>query len=674
MYPVTQPFPFIADTDGTPLEGGLLYFGQPNQNPEVNPIPIYWDQAGLIPAEQPVSTIAGVPVRNGTPANVFCSGDFSLTVRNSKREFVYYQASSPGLQVQLSLQTALADTTSASEGAGLVGFSYSLNYAVATLGHSASKSYGIDITQHPFLADPTGVADAGPAIAAAAAAFPGIPLRAPAGTYRIATKPNIKTSNYDGAFGAGFKLFGDGPLKTVFINDISNDAMFDIDTDVDHATTFKGAIGTILHGFSVKRVAATTNGTAIKLRTSYNPLISQVSINGMSGAGIEIPCNVGDNDGSNMVKLQHVRVENCAGWGINAAGASGFNETSFIHMEHVFVQACGTASGAYQPPSGGMAWKGQILTMTQCAFTLNENCALWIPGQDGAAQSVDLQGTTFENNKARGLFCRGISMFKARNIQFYNNDSYKSTVACEFEGDSFVIRQIDIDGVVVRATAGNNPYTAFKLSGVNTNFDSCRVRNVTWDNFDYAGQSRFAGWQFDPIPTDEFILQVASGSEVYVRPATYIGKGNKIPLRLRGGVGGTPSTSGEWIAHELGTSGIFFNPGSLAATTRYWMYLYDDNGLAKLEASSTASQVTDPTSGYAVKSGDPTRFYVGSIITAGAGVVATTASGWLNPAIVPGSQVGANAFLWSDSTGRLRIKYAALPASDTDGTVVGTQV
>jgi len=244
------------------------------------------------------------------------------------------------------------ETTLASE----ISFAYNQAYPAGSVGFGLKGGYGINITQAPFYADSTGVQDVGPAIEAAHVAFPGVPLYAPAGTYRLSTKPNIKTSVYDGVFGAGVKLFGDGALKTYFINDISNDAAIDIDSDVNHATTFKAAFGVTLQGFTLKRTSTTTNGTGIRLRTSYNVSIKDVYVLGMSGDGINIPCSVGDNDGSNMVFLEHVRIENCAGWGFNAAADSGFNETSYINMQHVFIQGCGTTNANFTPPSGGMAW------------------------------------------------------------------------------------------------------------------------------------------------------------------------------------------------------------------------------------------------------------------------------------------------------------------------------
>lgn len=520
-----------------------------------------------------------------------------------------------------------------------------------------------------------GATDDTAAIQAAIDASDGKPVYLPAGTYVVTATLEYEPATYTNAFGAGLKLIGDGPLVTIFDNQVDGPLIEMVTGST--ISVFEGAIGAVLEGFLITSTTSTTSNVGIYMTSAYNPTVKNVWIRGMSLHGIQIPVILGDNDASNMVALEQVRIENCAGWGIKADGASGNNELSFLYMRQVFIQGCGTNAATYVPLSGGMTWKGQILKMQECAFTINENCGFFIPGQAGQGQSVDLQNTTFENNKKRGLFCRGIDLFKARNIQFYNNDGFTSTEMCEFEGNNFQIRDVDIDGVVIRATSGNNPITAFKLSGAFVNFDSCRVRNVIWQNFDYTGQTRFDGWQFDPIPTDQYYIRLLSSTELYVAPNTYIGKGNKIPLRLRGGVGGVPSTTGEWITHQLPSGGISFNPATLpiVAGTRYWMYLYDNNGVPTLEVSDSASQVTNAASGYAVKSGDATRYYVGSIVGGSTnGTVATTGVGWVNPTTVANGESNGFGFLWIDSTGDLRVKgTGAVPASDTDGTVVGTQ-
>lgn len=522
-------------------------------------------------------------------------------------------------------------------------------------------------------ADASGTTDSADALTAALDQLKagGSPVRAPAGTYRVDTSATWSNAAA-GTFVPGPHIIGDGIGVTIFDSRVASGYLFDIDSDSgDSHATFKGLLGVRLEGFTILSNSPAATSSGIKLRTAYMASLRHLHIKDLTGNGITIPCVVGDNDGSNMVHMDQIRIEDCDGWGIKLDGDSGHNETSFVSLHQVFVQRCGTTSVAAVPPSGGMTWKGQMLVMDHCAFTLNENCACYIPGQSGLGQTVDMRNTTFENNKVRGLYVTGISAFKGRNLQFYNNDSYTATNACEFDGASYTVRQVDIDGVVVRATSGNSAYTAFKISGSNADLHTCRVRHVVWDNFDYTGQTRFNGWQFDHVPTCGDVVAL-DATTLLLRPNQTVSRGNTMPLRLTGGGGGTPSSSGEWIAYQLPSSGLTKTNSGLSNTTRYYVYLYDNAAVPTLELSTTA-WTTDTSTGYPVKTGDATRLYVGSTITDGSAQFALTGGGWLNPAIVPGSQTGAYTYLWTDSTGDLRVKYATAPTSDTDGTVVGTQ-
>lgn len=87
---VTGPYPIFTDLDGTPLDDGYLYIGDVNQDPEQNPIQVYWDSNLSIPATQPIRTSNGYAYRNGTPALIYTAGEFSITIRNKREEFVLY--------------------------------------------------------------------------------------------------------------------------------------------------------------------------------------------------------------------------------------------------------------------------------------------------------------------------------------------------------------------------------------------------------------------------------------------------------------------------------------------------------------------------------------------------------------------------------------------------------
>jgi hypothetical protein len=87
---VTGPYPIFTDLDGSPLDDGYLYIGAINDDPETNPIQVFWDSALTIPATQPIRTSNGYAYRNGTPALLYAGGEFSITIRNKRNEFVLY--------------------------------------------------------------------------------------------------------------------------------------------------------------------------------------------------------------------------------------------------------------------------------------------------------------------------------------------------------------------------------------------------------------------------------------------------------------------------------------------------------------------------------------------------------------------------------------------------------
>lgn len=86
--------------DGSPLNNGKLYFGDINTDPEQNPVQMYWDAAGLVPALQPIRTTSGYPSRSGSPAILYCAVEYSLRVRQSNDVQVFYVPKIGSLGVQ----------------------------------------------------------------------------------------------------------------------------------------------------------------------------------------------------------------------------------------------------------------------------------------------------------------------------------------------------------------------------------------------------------------------------------------------------------------------------------------------------------------------------------------------------------------------------------------------
>lgn len=436
---------------------------------------------------------------------------------------------------------------------------------------------------------------------------------------------------------------------------------------------------------------------AIQVFNGYQCTLKNLYIAGMQGNGIWLVNGLFTDDGPNLTTIEQCWIEYSALWGVEANGTPGRNEDSALLMRQVFFQTNGTemgvASTAAAPPvSGGMIWKGQVLTLQSVEWANgNLNVALYIAGQAGLGANVLLESCVWENTVRRSFYCTGVLQCYMRNMQMYNaNAPYNATVGMEFDGTNFTVGQVDINGVLVRATSGNNPYTAFKISGGNTDLSSCRIRNVSWGNFDYTGQTRFNGWQFDYVPQTCAIEVFSTYFQLLPNFNGVAGSGGNItPLRLRGGLGGAPSTSGEWIALVQASTGItilataayigtstssYLTGQSVAANTRYYAYLFDNSGNPYIYLDSANAPAKDATSGYIVSSNDASALYIGSVYGgAGVGTFATSDIGWLNPTPIAAGSNALPGYLWMDGSSRLRIK-AAMPGFDTDGVVVGTQV
>jgi hypothetical protein len=87
---IQVPFPVFQGRDGQPLENGYIWIGEPNLNPQTNPVVAYYDAALTIVAPQPLRTLNGYVSRSGTPAQIYVDGvNFSILVQDSKGSMVY---------------------------------------------------------------------------------------------------------------------------------------------------------------------------------------------------------------------------------------------------------------------------------------------------------------------------------------------------------------------------------------------------------------------------------------------------------------------------------------------------------------------------------------------------------------------------------------------------------
>lgn len=125
MQKLGNPVPIFLDTTGALMDGGRLYVGVVDGDPESDPIDLFWDASLTIPAPQPLRTIGGLIVNGTTPAAVFMAeDDYSMRVTDAQDVLVFYSPSvytnTSGFQPLDSDLTAIAALGTTSYGRALL--------------------------------------------------------------------------------------------------------------------------------------------------------------------------------------------------------------------------------------------------------------------------------------------------------------------------------------------------------------------------------------------------------------------------------------------------------------------------------------------------------------------------------------------------------------------------
>lgn len=121
MTQVTEPFPIFYDDDGTPLENGMIYVGEANQDPRTNPVTVYTDEARTVPIAQPIITLNGRPAYQGAPVNLYvAAASYSVAVFNKRGTPVTYSQDATSFATSVELAAFEAELAAPS-GATLVG-------------------------------------------------------------------------------------------------------------------------------------------------------------------------------------------------------------------------------------------------------------------------------------------------------------------------------------------------------------------------------------------------------------------------------------------------------------------------------------------------------------------------------------------------------------------------
>lgn len=94
MQRVYNPIPIWLDARGNLLDGGKIYVGIVDGDPETDPVNVFWDPELTQPAPQPIRTLGGVIVNGTQPASIYIAeSDYSMRLRDANNAELNYSAS-----------------------------------------------------------------------------------------------------------------------------------------------------------------------------------------------------------------------------------------------------------------------------------------------------------------------------------------------------------------------------------------------------------------------------------------------------------------------------------------------------------------------------------------------------------------------------------------------------
>lgn len=661
-YPLGNPLPTFTALSGLALNGGSIYIGLPNQDPQTNPKQVYWDAAETIPASQPLDTLGGYVWRLGDPAVPYVSGAYSIRVLDRLNVEVFYEANATD-----QLQDFIT-TLATSAGAGLLGFSQTATYPDDTVGKHL-QAY-IDPTDAPYNAVADGVEDDLAAILAAMAT--GRPIRwgGPERVYRITDTLTASSRQVWYFEGATIRMDHSGRGYVRPLLNLQDGA------DYSHIS----GVGTLDHDASDVLMAYMTTPVAIGflsavvVQADFCTITSDVSVinawdNGVYVGRFSITGSgtTGDRYAATATtglpvgaQVTGIRAKDCGiGYhdparvttpggmvaGYQGAGINNGSGTRTVVTDNV-IEDCATGLVSDYGAGAGGVFDGNIVTGSVAA-TGNEGWGGWFADGpsivsnnqflfcdgDGLVIAPESGQTVVSGNTCYGNGKHGLHIASAKTI-LSNNLAEANGQATANTYDGFFLNSDteSLDNVVLTGCSGLGTQQRYGISASGANGITAQIIGGRYEGA--TGQASFGSKNVAVLGQKTSAGTLGVGM---IDP--------NFPWEVTSAVA-------SYLTNPLGDSD---NNGTLAVSS-------------KTERDFRLAFGCDSVNGVAVIQ----AIFAGVakkplLLNPSGGDVMAGGSSWTTGHM----RLGAY-HLWVDSSGRLRIKSSA-PSSDTDGTIVGTQ-
>lgn len=356
---VVAPIDVYLDARGRPLNDGAVYIGAPGMDPETDPVPVFWDADGTIPATQPLQTIGGYIVNNGSPAVAYVDDQYSIRVRDRFGAQVYYVAVVDTASSQI--QT-LIDGLASDDGATMIGHNY--NQVGSTRRTLAKVIFdrGVDVTGFGVVADGS-----------------------------TNDYPNWKRA-FDYAVSVGAPLWNP-PSTQPMLWDLQGGSAV-----LDPTRLVRGARGAIkIHGAGARNTAVNiVNATNVGVQWASSTDWFDFWLEGMTFYGaFNFPLMViGKNDfsdPSNIIFLQNVSIEN----GFNGANNEALRINDVAGGSCINLRAVAYADGLGN--NNGVGLRIRQVRFTNFSGGAFGNGMRGVDFTDGSSIGLTFASNTFEN-------------------------------------------------------------------------------------------------------------------------------------------------------------------------------------------------------------------------------------------------------------------------------------
>jgi hypothetical protein len=612
-----QPtFPIFTGSDGQPLEDGYVWIGTANLDPQVNPINVYWDAALTIPAAQPIRTLAGYPSNSGTPARLYVNSDYSIRVMNKNGSVVYSAPAATERYSSIVVSANAADVQYDPAGTG----------AVATTVQAKLRE---SVSVKDFGAVGDGVTDDTAAIQAALDSGVGA-VYFPAGIYLVypidvPANVCVKTDGFATVIKRN-QLSTDGERT---INVVGSNVTIESFSAIGDIATGTGEQNHILFINAVSATGAIDNITVgdISASSVMGDVVYLGAYDGYPLTNVRIGKVSGDNILRNVVSIvggDGIQIDSVTGTDVGLFTLDIEPESYSTGVNNVQIgYVKGKAVGCVPSSASKYADKIQFGSIQVEPTIYGTNSTP--PYASGGEQDV-------------GLILRNTKSIRIGN----------------FKADNYQSMAIDV------------VYNSGELGCEDLHIGYCSMTNCSTTETTY--RAYINAQNILRLTCDNFVVDASSTSTgkriINYGPAVFIGSVKAI---LASGITFSTFAAHLDIASGDVTSGVLI---SSAASASVRNLTFTGNALASSSSPLLFENVTATCASYVFNSGYDKHQIINSTLNtdyfANGGASVDSATNYLR------AQRFGSFRLWVSSDGKLRIKSSA-PASDTDGTVVGTQ-